>query len=92
MPCTPQRSQALRVDNRVYRTAGHRRFRAAVLARDYTCVLCPSFATVADHYPIDRRELVATCESPMRSKNRGGFKSLRRGRFLSPCWRRFTRS
>lgn len=40
--------------------AEHRdRFRAGVLARDVTCVLCGrSPAQVADHYPVPRRELV----------------------------------
>lgn len=38
----------------------HHRFRQGVLAKYPVCVLCytqPS--TVADHYPLDRRELVA---------------------------------
>jgi 5-methylcytosine-specific restriction enzyme A len=44
---------------RGYNSAGHRRFRRAVLARDIFCVLgCGSMATVADHYPDSRRELV----------------------------------
>ena len=44
---------------RGYNTAGHRRFRAAVLRRDVFCVLgCGSLATVADHHPLSRRELV----------------------------------
>lgn len=41
------------------------RFRAGVLARDPTCALCgraPS--TVADHYPLSRRELVARGMDP----------------------------
>jgi 5-methylcytosine-specific restriction protein A len=39
--------------------AEHRdRFRAGVLSRDPTCVLCGRPATVADHYPLSRRELV----------------------------------
>jgi 5-methylcytosine-specific restriction protein A len=45
---------------RGYGGAGHRRFRREVLARDPICVLChlePS--TVADHYPLSRRELEA---------------------------------
>lgn len=45
---------------RGYTSAGHRAFRAAVLARDPICVLgCGRPATVADHYPLSRRELVA---------------------------------
>lgn len=43
---------------RGYNTAGHRRFRTAVLRRDPLCVLCGSVATVADHHPLSRRELV----------------------------------
>lgn len=42
---------------------GHRhrdRFRVGVLVRDRTCVLCrKSPAVIADHYPVDRRTLVA---------------------------------
>lgn len=41
------------------------RFRAKVLARDPVCVICrqePS--VVADHYPMDRRELVAKGLNP----------------------------
>lgn len=36
------------------------RFRGGVLARDVTCVMpaCTEPATDADHYPLDRRELV----------------------------------
>src|SRR5438128_11879588 len=37
----------------------HRLFRAAVLARDPTCTVCQLAAsTVADHYPLSRRELI----------------------------------
>lgn len=37
----------------------HRRFRQAVLERDrYTCRHCGGRATVADHAPLERRELV----------------------------------
>jgi 5-methylcytosine-specific restriction enzyme A len=39
--------------------AEHReRFRAGVLERGPDCVLCGELATVADHYPLTRRELV----------------------------------
>lgn len=48
-----------RVDNRVYDSPGHRRFRRLVLKRDPLCVLCGAPATVADHFPTDRRDLVA---------------------------------
>ncbi len=40
-------------------SGGHlRRFRPAVLARDPLCVLCGVPATVADHFPTSRRDLV----------------------------------
>ncbi len=51
---------------RGYTSAGHtKRFRPAVLERDPICVLClaegttPRLATVADHWPLSRRELIA---------------------------------
>ena len=44
---------------RGYTGRGHRGFRAAVLDRDPICVECRlAPATVADHYPKSRRELV----------------------------------
>lgn len=44
---------------RGYTSRGHRAFREVVLARDPVCVLCRSaLATVADHWPLSRRELV----------------------------------
>ena len=43
---------------RGYNSAGHRRFRDAVLDRDPICVGCSrAQSTVADHYPRSRREL-----------------------------------
>jgi len=44
---------------RGYATPGHRRFRRLVLKRDPTCVLCGQVATVADHWPLSRRDLEA---------------------------------
>lgn len=49
--------------------AEHRgRFRAGVLARDRQCVLCPADqpapATIADHWPLSRRELEAAGLDP----------------------------
>lgn len=45
---------------RGYTSAGHQRFRRAVLDRDPICVLCEAAqSTVADHYPRSRRELQA---------------------------------
>lgn len=57
--------------DRGYNSPGHtRRFRPMVLARDPICVLCleeglaPRLATVADHWPLSRRELVARGMDP----------------------------
>ena len=51
--------------DRGYNTPGHRTFRAAVLARDPICVLCRrALATVADHYPISRRDLIELGRNP----------------------------
>jgi hypothetical protein len=48
-----------------YNGRGHKSFRAAVLARDPVCVLCGlAPATVADHYPTERRDLVAAGLDP----------------------------
>ncbi len=60
--CLTHRQQArvARVDNKVYSTAGHAAFRAAVITRDPICTACHMAAsTVADHHPHTRRELVA---------------------------------
>ena len=44
---------------RGYNSAGHARFRDAVLDRDPICVLCDQRqATVADHHPHSRRQLI----------------------------------
>lgn len=61
--------------DRGYNTAGHQRFRTAVLTRDPICVCpdeghghppdaCLSAAVVADHYPLSRRELTAAGRNP----------------------------
>lgn len=48
-----------------YGTAGHRAFREAVLARDPICVLCMATpASVADHYPTERQDLVDLGKDP----------------------------
>jgi len=58
--CRAQADRERRPDGNPYKTAGHRSFREAVLARDPICVLClRARATVADHFPIERRDLVA---------------------------------
>lgn len=54
---------------RGYTGRGHRRFRLAVLRRDRCCVLCAAEhrftpATVADHFPRSRRELLAAGLDP----------------------------
>lgn len=50
---------------RGYKSKGHKTFRAAVLQRDPICVLCLLAAsTVADHYPLSRRELVDAQRDP----------------------------
>ena len=49
---------------RGYSSARHRRFRRLVLKRDPVCVLCGAVATVADHYPTSRRDLVAADLDP----------------------------
>lgn len=52
--------------DRGYNTPGHRAFRTAVLTRDIVCVIpgCMQWATVADHYPRSRRELVELALNP----------------------------
>lgn len=48
-----------------YNTPGHRAFRAAVLDRDPVCVICQlRLATIADHHPDERRDLVAVGLDP----------------------------
>jgi len=45
--------------DRGYTSKGHQRFRDAVLTQDPICVLCGiAQATVADHYPHDRKHLI----------------------------------
>ncbi|RLP76322.1 holin [Mycetocola tolaasinivorans] len=60
-----RQARAERFGNAVYSTAGHRRFRRAVLHRDPICVLCGvAEATVADHFPDTRIVLVETGRNP----------------------------
>ena len=48
-----------REGNKVYGSKGHRAFRNSVLTRDTVCVECnKALATVADHYPRQRTQLV----------------------------------
>lgn len=52
--------------DRGYTGRGHRRFRRKVLDRDPICVIagCMAPATVADHWPLSRRELVERGMNP----------------------------
>lgn len=64
-PTHRRQARASRTDNRVYGTAGHARFRTAVLHRDPICVLCgKALSTIADHYPTSRRDLVTQGLNP----------------------------
>lgn len=61
--CTAHRKQADRArgtaTQRGYTSRGHISFRIAVLQRDPICVECNlRFSTVADHYPLSRKELI----------------------------------
>jgi 5-methylcytosine-specific restriction protein A len=54
-------------------SSAHRRFREAVLAADPICVQCQVRAsTVADHYPVSRRDLEAIGENPNDPKHGRG--------------------
>ena len=58
-------ADAARQDRGVYSKAPHRRFRRLVLKRDPVCVVCNTApSTVADHYPVSRRDLVAAGLNP----------------------------
>ena len=63
---TRKRSDIQRGDatQRGYGTDHRNRFRAGVLTVNPWCVLCGKQATVADHYPQSRRELVAAGLDP----------------------------
>lgn len=57
--CRADADRARRPRGNPYATRGHLLFRDAVLARDPICVLCDiRIATVADHYPDERVDLV----------------------------------
>ena len=67
--CDEHRTQADRARGtaaeRGYTSAGHQRFRTAVLDRDPICMLCRLAASVvADHWPRSRRELLAVGDDP----------------------------
>jgi len=57
--------QTRRPNGNPYATAGHKRFRRAVLALDPICVLCDvKESNVADHHPHTRKELQAQGLNP----------------------------
>ena len=63
--CTAEAERRRRPNGNPYNTKAHRLgFRAAVLDRDPMCVLCGRLATVADHWPTERRDLVAAGLDP----------------------------
>lgn len=59
---------------RGYTSKGHRRtFREQVLARDPICKVCrKARSTVADHYPVSRRDLIAQGLDPNDPKHGRG--------------------
>ena len=63
--CATEADRDRRPDGNPYTTPGHQRFREAVLTRDPVCVICLSApATIADHYPIERVDLVGMGADP----------------------------
>ena len=63
--CVAKADIARRPNGNPYATRGHKAFREQVLARDPICVLCLSKrATVADHHPLDRVDLIARGDDP----------------------------
>ncbi|NDK31192.1 holin [Nesterenkonia sp. Hz 6-5] len=63
--CKARADRARRPDGNPYTTTGHHRFRDEVLARDPICTLCRAArSTVADHYPMERVDLIANALDP----------------------------
>jgi len=72
--CATKADKARRPNGNPYTTSGHKRFREAVLARDPRCQCrgacgrhtgpCLAVSTVADHEPIERRDLVSAGLDP----------------------------
>ena len=57
--CRARADKIRRPHGNPYNTRGHQTFREAVLTRDPICVLCrKTQSTVADHYPLDRVDLI----------------------------------
>ena len=58
--CRAKADRDRRPDGNPYSTRGHQGFRSVVLDRDQICTMCGvAWSTVADHYPVERRDLVA---------------------------------
>ena len=63
--CAREADRGRRPNGNPYATRGHLNFRETVLTRDPICVLCLTRqATVADHWPTERRDLVDAGENP----------------------------
>lgn len=63
--CRAEADRKRRPQGNPYATPGHRAFREAVLARDPICVEClAARATVADHHPHERRDLIDMGKDP----------------------------
>lgn len=57
--CRARADKIRRPHGNPYNTRGHQTFREAVLTRDPICTLCrKAQSTVADHYPLDRVDLI----------------------------------
>lgn len=58
--CRAKAEQDRRPEGNPYSTVEHQAFREQVLAKNPICVLCRrTRASIADHHPIERRDLVA---------------------------------
>ena len=81
--CRTQADKARRPHGNPYGTKGHQAFRETVLTRDPICVLCRTAqSTIADHYPIERVDLIELGLNP---------NDPQRGRGLcKPCHDRHT--
>lgn len=81
--CRAQGDRARRPNGNPYASAGHRAFRRAVLQRDPLCVCtgecghhdtpCLAPSVVADHWPIERRDLIELGLDPDDPKRGRGF-------------------
>lgn len=81
--CRAQGDRARRPNGNPYASTGHRSFRRAVLQRDPLCVCtgecghhdtpCLAPSVVADHWPIERRDLIELGLDPDDPKRGRGF-------------------